>query len=596
MKRLGLIAGITLLCFQVLFATSASLSLKGTVKNSTGKAISGAKISLAKIKTISRTTDSTGAFSITETVSAHLVPSSNPQFQLSLVGNALFISPISSKTTGSVDVFSSIGKKIASVSFSGNHAGKQTVNLPEFVSGLNIIRVTIGGETITRTLVCMGNANSYLKSDAAGVKEADNFSLAKSDATSIVDTLIVTKSGYNDNRKPLSSYNIQDLAITLDTAASVNPACSTPDPKLPAASAITYSNAKHPGPFKFKYMGLPNVTAKAQWACRRQEIWLMTQEYLYGHMPPKPDSVWGTVSGGKITVNCKKGTKTVNFSVSASGSGDILCIDFGSGAPAPANSRKCTDLNTSTMLSTVKSLYGSSDMGICMAGAWGVGRIIDVLEQNPSGGISPKKVMTTGCSTCGKQAMGAGIFEPRVALCVPVESGCGGTCSWRVSKQYGNGNSNTDCQDITHLETNWLGTVADPWAKGTVKVDKLPLDQGEVMALRAPGAFLAIDNGKEQYKWLCNRGNTAAAQGCHWIYKALGVENNFGFAQPTAGHTHCGWASELSKYTTAFYDKFLNGKEADTHCMQFNSESIETSKWYEIGTGEDQWDTTTVLK
>jgi hypothetical protein len=255
-------------------------------------------------------------------------------------------------------------------------------------------------------------------------------------------------------------------------------------------------------------------------------------------------------------------------------------------------------MNTSTMLSTAKTLFGNTDMGICMAGAWGVGRIIDALEQNPDCGISAKKVVTTGCSTGGKQAMGAGVFEPRVALCVPVESGCGGTCSWRVSSEYGHGNTNTDCQDITHLETNWTGTVTDnTWEKGNPTIDHLPFDQGELMALRAPGAFLQVDNGKEQYKWLCNRGNTAAAQACRWIYRALGVEDHFGYIQPDPGHTHCGWPKDITPDLTKFYDKFLNGKsDVDTHVFTYNEESSDIDKWFDFGTGDDEWDTTLVLE
>jgi hypothetical protein len=281
--------------------------------------------------------------------------------------------------------------------------------------------------------------------------------------------------------------------------------------------------------------------------------------------------------------------------VNASGSGDILVIDFGAGAPKPANSRSAS-MNTSTMLSTARSLFGSTDMGICMAGAWGVGRIIDALEQNPNCGISAKKVVTTGCSTCGKQALIAGVFEPRVAICVPVESGCAGTCSWRVSKKYGNGNSNTDCQDITHLETNWTGTVTDnTWERQNSTIDHLPFDQGELMALRAPGGMVAYNNFHD-WMWLCSKGNVAAAQGCHWIYKALGAEDNFGFAEPSATHNHCSWPSELTAGLNAFYDKFLNGKDANTHLLKWYSGSDEKNQWFDFGTGKDQWDTNMVLQ
>jgi hypothetical protein len=594
MKKIGLMVSVILLSAHFMFADT--VSVKGTVKNGTGTGIAGVKVTLIKNKGFA-TTDAQGAFTIVGGVSTYQLQSSfKPQFQFSLAGNLLVISPAFEKVSGCVDIFSSNGKKNFSIPFIGNKAGKQTVNLPNFVSGLSIVRVSIGSETITRSLVCLGNSNMYLKSEVSNVIANDNFSLAKIAATTALDTIIATKTGYIDKKVAIDSYKKDGVTITLDTSPVGPSACTTPDPKLPAASAITYSNAKHPSPWDFKYMNLPRVATKADWACRRQEIYLMAQEYLYGHMPPKCE-VTGTVSGGKITANCKYNGKTAAVTINASGSGDILVLCFGGMGCASVPGARSVNVDGASFLATAKSLYGSTDMGICMASAWGAGRIIDALEQNPTAGIDPKKVVTTGCSTNGKQALFAGVFEPRVGLCAPVESGAAGACSWRVSSNYGHGNTDTDCQDITHLETNWLGTVADPWTKGNPKIDKLPLDQGEIMALRAPGAMISFDNGKEQYKWLCNRGNTAAAQGCHWIYKALGIEDNFGFYQANAGHGHCSWPSEATPPLNAFIDKFLKGKtDANTHVFNYNKESMDTQKWFDFGTAKEQWDTTLTLK
>jgi hypothetical protein len=576
---------------SVNFLLAQSVSLSGTVKKTGGTAgIQGVKVTLAKLPALSTVTDATGAFSIAGDVSTLWQTPQASRLNYSLAGNSLIISPLPLAATGKVELYSSDGRQIAFTPFHGNASGKLRVGFPELGSGITMLRITINGETVTRSIVRLGNA-LYIKNASTGIGTYGDFNLTKQAAAAAVDTLIASKTGYKEARVAVDSYNKQGVAITLDSLST-----TCPELKLPAISAITYSNKKHPGPWDFKYMNLPRVTTKAQWECRRQEIWQMAQDYLYGHLPPKCE-VTGTVSGGKITAKCSYNGKSVDVSVTANGSGEILVLDFGAGAPKPSNARSAS-VSGATFLSNAKSLYGTTDMGIVMASAWGVGRIIDALEQNPDCGISAKKIMVTGCSTNGKQAMGAGVFEPRVALCVPVESGCAGTCSWRVSSEYGHGNSNTDCQDITHLETNWTGTVTDnTWEKGNPTIDKLPFDQGELMALRAPGALLQVDNGKEQYKWLCNRGNTAAAQGCHWIYKALCVENNFGFIQPDPGHTHCSWPSSITPDATKFYDKFLNGKtDVNTKVFICNKESVETSKWFDFGTGKDQWDTTTVLQ
>jgi len=582
-----LIAGYSLL-------SAASLdTLSGTVKEGT-TSVAGAEVSLVLQPTIKATTDPSGAFTLLVPAVATIVPygiSNNNILQIGIHGKNLQFSTNSKYQNAALSLFRSNGSLLSTTKMGHLNAGIHQQALPELVAGFYVLQVSLDNKNTTLNLISNGR-ECYIN-DQKTAASAKSIVTTAVGVTSI-DTLIASKSGYATAKVAVDSYAKKDVAITL----TKNAECAVP--KLPAISAITYSNAKHPDAFTFKYMDLPKVTTKALWECRKQEILAMAQEYLYGHLPPKCEVV-GTVSGGKISAKCTYNGKSATVTADASGSGDILVLDFGVGLmgakmPFPANSRSAS-MSGATCLSTAKSLFSTTDMGICMASAWGVGRIIDALEQNPTCGISAKKVITTGCSTNGKQAMIAGVFEPRVAICIPVESGCAGSCSWRVSKKYGNGNSNTDCQDITHLETNWLGTGAkSTWQAGNPAIAKLPFDQGELMALRAPGATMVFNNYKE-WKWLCARGNVAAAQSCHWIYKALGVSENFGFAESQADHDHCTWPSEHTKHVNAFYDKFLNGKtDVKTDYMVWNSASEETSLWFEFGTGKDQWDTNTILK
>ena len=584
----------TILCLILTGAMALSAStdvmLTGTVKDGTGKAIADASVTLVNKATLTDSTNAQGEFELKTEVGVATpyeisIPASS---KITGIGNVVQFSLTGPIEQGNIAIFASSGRRIALLDLGKMAEGRHSVTLPELVPGFYVMSMNIGRETTTRKL--MNTGSGLYISDVEMNATAGGFTRNAAGAAP-VDTLVVTKSGYTTFKLALESYTKTDIAVVL-TEATVT--CDVPT--LPKANAITYSNAKHPDAFTFKYG--PNagkkVTSLAEWECRRQEIFAMAQEYLYGHLPPKCE-VKGTVSGGSIKAECTYNGKSATVSLNAQGSGDILVIQFGAGAPTPSGSRKAS-MNTSTMLSTAKSLFGSSDMGICAAGAWGVGRIIDALEQNPNSGIDPKKVMTTGCSTGGKQALIAAVFEPRVALAVPVESGCGGSCSWRVSSEYGHGNSNTDCQDITHLETNWLGDVASPWRNGNPKIDKLPLDQGELMAIRAPGATFAVNNYKD-WMWLCAKGNVAAAQSCRWIYKTIGVPGNFGFSEPKSTHGHCSWANDITSDLNAFYDKFLNGKtDAKPDCMKWNSASEETSKWFEFGTEPDQWDTNLVLQ
>ncbi len=568
-------------CFTI-FAASPDVALTGTVKDGTGKALSGVKVSLVKVASLKDTTDSTGKFELKTTVGIakpYDISVRNPSSSMGINGTRIQFSLSSEAKNGSIEIFSNNGRRNALIPLGKLQAGAHYRELPQLSAGFYVMNITLDQAITTMGLVKAGSMLYVKKTRIGAVSGGPARSAA---GTAPLDTLVAEATGYITTKVPLDSYQKSDIPVTLTAGSSTCPEV----PKLPAASALTYNNSKLPDPFEFKFMDLPRVTTKAQWECRRAEINAIAQEYLYGHMPPKPE-VTGTVNGGKITANCKYNGKTASFSVTANGSGDILVFEFGMGAPKPANSRSC-GLDAGSMINTMRSLYGSTDVGTCMAVAWGVGRIIDVLEQNPDGGIDATKVVTTGCSTNGKLALIAGIFEPRVAICVPVESGACGTCSWRVAKSYGGGDSNKNCQDINHLEQNWLGDVAKPFRDG-LSIDKLPIDQHEVMALRAPRPMIAFNNYKE-WKWLCAKGNVAAAQGCHWIYKALGASDNFGFAESQADHSHCTFPNEHKSELQAFYDKFLNGKaDANTKVMRWNSQSQETEKWFD-------WDTTVVLQ
>ena len=54
-------------------------------------------------------------------------------------------------------IFSGNGKKIFSIDFASPQENHRIVTLPELSSGINIIRITMGNTTLTRTLVRVGN-------------------------------------------------------------------------------------------------------------------------------------------------------------------------------------------------------------------------------------------------------------------------------------------------------------------------------------------------------------------------------------------------------------------------------------------------------
>ena len=66
-------------------------------------------------------------------------------------------------------------------------------------------------------------------------------------------------------------------------------------------------------------------------------------------------------------------------------------------------------------------IYGSnSTTGLLVAWAWGVSRIIDVIEQSDGSILKASAVGVTGCSRFGKGAFVIGVFDQRIALTMPI--------------------------------------------------------------------------------------------------------------------------------------------------------------------------------
>lgn len=197
---------------------------------------------------------------------------------------------------------------------------------------------------------------------------------------------------------------------------------------MPAPAELP-SIPKLPDPFKF--IDGSRMTSKADWARRRYEISQLVQKYVYGPKPPKPSSVTGSFVTGsfgnnQLTVNCSENGKSISFTATITyptagtapypaiiGIGGstlpravlnelgIAVINFPNNDVARQGSAK--DRGRGKFY----DLYGSDHQaGSLMAWAWGVSRLIDVLEQIPDANINPTKLGVTGCSRNGKGRTG----------------------------------------------------------------------------------------------------------------------------------------------------------------------------------------------
>jgi hypothetical protein len=108
-----------------------------------------------------------------------------------------------------------------------------------FISGINIVRFTINGESYTQKAVCLGNT-LFLKNEISCKNNKEVFTLTKQLTVADVDTLVVEKEGYMSKKVAIDSYSKKDIVISLDTAAG------NPDGHYPIPAGAGLEDITHP--------------------------------------------------------------------------------------------------------------------------------------------------------------------------------------------------------------------------------------------------------------------------------------------------------------------------------------------------------------
>ena len=316
---------------------------------------------------------------------------------------------------------------------------------------------------------------------------------------------------------------------------------------LGATAGELKSNKKLPNPFEFHDGS--KVTKYGDWSKRRNEIKADIEKYEIGDKPI-PSDVSATYSGGTLTVTVKEGGKTMTitskFSIPSgngphpiiigmnSGTGSLSSSIFSGFVQVPFSHDQVAKYSMNGQKDTnvgFYKFYGNKNQnGDYSAWSWGVSRLIDGLAQIADEyHLDMSKIAVTGCSYAGKMALFAGAFDERVTLTIAQESGGGGINSWRTSADFASRGTNIEKIDNTNYSWFMQSLKSqDPY--------KLPHDHHELIAMIAPRAVIAL---------------------------AMGIGDRIGF-DFTGGHEHCQAASSQTKSVTAFVDKFLRNKDANT--------------------------------
>ncbi|GAA3842753.1 hypothetical protein GCM10022226_76910 [Sphaerisporangium flaviroseum] len=334
-------------------------------------------------------------------------------------------------------------------------------------------------------------------------------------------------------------------------------------PGLPDAGSLP-TVSRLPDPFT-KLNG-SRISTKAEWRCRRQEIKKLAEKFVYGEKPGKPASVTGTVSNTNISVNVTHNGRSSSFSASVqlpSGTGPFPAVvvlgGFGADTAAIRAAgaavinydpyvvgREGTPRNNKQ--GAFYSIYGAqSSTGLLVAWAWGVSRIIDVLEQSGGNILKADATGVTGCSRFGKGAFVVGVFDQRIALTMPIESGSAGVPIFRGIPGEG-----AQSLSSAYGEQPWLG---DAFGSFTGSPTRLPVDTHEMVAMIAPRGLFIMDN--PHIANLGPRSASVAALGGAEVYKALGAGGNITYWSDIQDGNHCANRSEWRTPLQQNIQKFL---------------------------------------
>lgn len=359
----------------------------------------------------------------------------------------------------------------------------------------------------------------------------------------------------------------QELPLVYDVE---NSGAQYPKPNLPVLGDLPLI-PNLPDPFAWAD-GRGRLTNKSDWEARRNEIGAQIQNYEIGTRQPRPDTISATFANDtlkvKVTVNGKSLT-LVSKVILPSGSGPFPLV-IGMNSPSGSvpssifTSRNIAQMSFNHDQVTVYYGYKNTDpyfrlypkqntdnMGQYAAWSWGVSRLIDGLELVQDVlPIDLKHIAVTGCSYAGKMALFAGAFDERIALTISQESGGGGATSWRYSHSEPAGS----VEKIDNTDYNWFANGMQQFSSD--KVQRLPEDHHELMAMVAPRALLVT--GNPDFIWLSNPSNYVCSKGAEPVYDALGISDRFGYSI-IGGHGHCAVPDVQIPEISAFVDKFLLG-------------------------------------
>lgn len=197
-----------------------------------------------------------------------------------------------------------------------------------------------------------------------------------------------------------------------------------------------------------------------------------------------------------------------------------------------------------------ESLTRPDGMKALGAWAWGASRVLDYFEQ--AGSVDAKKVVVVGHSRGGKAALWCGAQDPRVAITVSNESGCGGAA---LSKRI----FGETVKRINDVFPHWF---CDNFRRFNDREANLPVDQHQLIALVAPRPVYVASAAEDLHA--DPKGEFLALKAAEPVYALHGIAPMPVATQPAVdapvANTHLGYHVRAGGHNLTRYDweQYLN--------------------------------------